>query len=116
MVISANLGFPRIGHRRELKKALEQFWSNKISEDELVAVGKNIRKTNWQMQKDAGIDHIPSNDFSFYDHMLDAAITFGAVPDRYNLKGKKIGLKEYFVLARGGSVDGQNGSGAGAQA
>jgi 5-methyltetrahydropteroyltriglutamate--homocysteine methyltransferase len=116
MVISANLGFPRIGHRRELKKALEQFWSNKITEDELLAVGKNIRKHNWQLQKEAGIDHIPSNDFSFYDHMLDAAITFGAIPDRYNFSGKKLGLKEYFVLARGGSVDGQNGSNAGAQA
>jgi 5-methyltetrahydropteroyltriglutamate--homocysteine methyltransferase len=113
MVIAANLGLPRIGHRRELKKALEQFWSNKSSEEELIAVGKNIRKHNWQLQKDAGIDHIPSNDFSFYDHMLDAAITFGAVPPRYRLEGKKIGLREYFVLARGGSVDGQNGSASG---
>jgi 5-methyltetrahydropteroyltriglutamate--homocysteine methyltransferase len=104
MVIAANLGFPRIGHRRELKKALEQFWSNKLGEEDLMAVGKKIRQRNWQLQKDAGIDHIPSNDFSFYDHMLDAAITFGAIPERYQFSGESIGLKEYFVLARGGSA------------
>jgi 5-methyltetrahydropteroyltriglutamate--homocysteine methyltransferase len=113
MVIAANLGYPRIGHRRELKKALEQFWSNKSTEEELLTVGKNIRRHNWQLQKEAGIDHIPSNDFSFYDHMLDAAITFGVIPSRYGFENKKIGLKEYFVLARGGSVD---GAGSGAQA
>jgi 5-methyltetrahydropteroyltriglutamate--homocysteine methyltransferase len=106
MVIAANLGFPRIGKRRELKKVLEQYWLNKSSEQELLDVASNIRKRNWQLQKEAGIDHIPSNDFSLYDHVLDAAITFGAIPSRYNLKGKKIGLREYFMLARGGSVEG----------
>jgi len=106
MVIAANLGFPRIGKRRELKKVLEQYWLNKSSEQELLDVARAIRQRNWQLQKDAGIDHIPSNDFSLYDHVLDAAITFGAIPERYNLKGKKIGLREYFMLARGGSVEG----------
>jgi 5-methyltetrahydropteroyltriglutamate--homocysteine methyltransferase len=110
MVIAANLGFPRIGKRRELKKVLEQYWLNKSSEQELLDVAKNIRQRNWQLQKEAGIDHIPSNDFSLYDHVLDAAITFGAIPSRYNLKGKKIGLPEYFLLARGGSVEGSNES------
>jgi 5-methyltetrahydropteroyltriglutamate--homocysteine methyltransferase len=107
MVIAANLGFPRIGYRRELKKVLEQYWQKKAKAEELEAVAKNIRKHNWQIQKDAGIEHIPSNDFSLYDHVLDTAITFGAIPKRYSWHehGQKLDLDTYFHMARGCAFD-----------
>ena len=101
MVISANLGFPRIGTDRELKKAVEAYWKGKLSQDELSETAQNIRKQNWQMQKDAGIDHIPSNDFSFYDHVLDTTVMLGAVPSRYGFSGSKVDLDTYFAMARG---------------
>ena len=69
MVASANLGFPRIGTNRELKRALESYWTGKIELRELQQVAKEIRTTNWQLQIDAGIDYIPSNDFSIYDQV-----------------------------------------------
>ncbi len=70
-MLSHNLGYPRVGSQRELKKASEQFWAGKITKDELQKVGREIRHRNWQLQKDAGIDLIPSNDFSLYDQVLD---------------------------------------------
>ena len=71
MVQSAVLGFPRIGPNRELKKATEGYWNGKITVDELFKVGKDLRTQNWKLQKEAGVDIIPSNDFSFYDQVLD---------------------------------------------
>ena len=65
------LGYPRIGANRELKKAEEAYWAGKISKQELLDTAAFIRKDNWQIQKDSGIDLIPSNDFSFYDQTLD---------------------------------------------
>jgi 5-methyltetrahydropteroyltriglutamate--homocysteine methyltransferase len=105
MVIASNLGFPRIGYRRELKKALEQYWQKKSTEKELQETAREIRKRNWLLQKEAGIEHIPSNDFSFYDHILDAAITFGAIPKRYSWKEDQLGLDSYFHMARGCADD-----------
>ena len=67
MAIATNLGFPRIGAQRELKRAVEKFWSGKISEAELHNVCRELRETNWKRQQQAGIAHIPSNDFSLYD-------------------------------------------------
>ncbi|PIF05449.1 MAG: 5-methyltetrahydropteroyltriglutamate--homocysteine S-methyltransferase [Draconibacterium sp.] len=99
-----NLGYPRIGSKRELKKACEQYWSGKISVEELVETGRNIRQHNWQLQKDAGINLIPSNDFSFYDQVLDMSLTVGAIPERYHeisLNKKKPELDLYFAMARG---------------
>ena len=78
-----NLGYPRIGNNRELKKASELYWANQITADELLEVGKNIRKKNWHLQAQSGIDLIPSNDFSFYDQVLDLTLTLGAIPNRY---------------------------------
>jgi len=92
MVIPSNLGFPRIGPRRELKKSLEDFWSGKIGGDALQQTGRDIRAQNWRRQKDAGLLHIPSNDFSFYDHVLDTAVLVDAVPRRF---------PDYFAAARG---------------
>ncbi|CAL9735722.1 5-methyltetrahydropteroyltriglutamate--homocysteine methyltransferase [Monosporozyma servazzii] len=83
MVKSAILGFPRIGPNRELKKATEAYWNGKITVDELFKVGKDIRAANWKLQRDAGVDIIPSNDFSFYDQVLDLELLFNVIPDRY---------------------------------
>lgn len=102
MVQSANLGFSRVGLNRELKKAVEKYWKKSISADELQDVAKNLRKTHWQLQKEAGIDFIPSNDFSLYDQILDMIATVGAVPKRYgHQNGSKIDLDLYFSMARG---------------
>ncbi|MHC4306690.1 MAG: 5-methyltetrahydropteroyltriglutamate--homocysteine S-methyltransferase, partial [Planctomycetota bacterium] len=101
MSISANLGFPRIGRNRELKRALEGYWSGKIDRSELESVARQIRRDNWQLQRDAGIDHIPSNDFSYYDQVLDACAMVGAVPHRYGWEGGTVDLDLYFGMARG---------------
>jgi hypothetical protein len=65
------LGFPRMGADRELKKANEAYWADKLSRDDLLKEGKRLRLEHWKIQKDAGVDVIPSNDFAFYDHLLD---------------------------------------------
>jgi 5-methyltetrahydropteroyltriglutamate--homocysteine methyltransferase len=101
MVIAANLGFPRIGAHRELKKALESFWKGDLSETALKDVAKELRKTHWTMQHRAGIKHIPSNDFSYYDQVLDTIAMVGAVPERYGFSGEKVDLATYFAMARG---------------
>ena len=106
MVQSANLGFPRIGPKRELKKAVESYWKSSIAVKELNNVAKSIRKSNWLMQKDAGIDFIPSNDFSLYDHILDTICLLGAVPSRYKHDGGNVSLDTYFAMARGAQNDG----------
>ena len=101
MIQVASIGYPRIGPKRELKKALEQFWKGEIQEQDLHNVAKNLRKQNWQTQKSAGVDLISSNDFSFYDQVLDAICLLGAVPKRYKWDGKEVNLTTYFAMARG---------------
>ncbi len=101
MVLATNLGFPRVGKDRELKKAQEAFWKGKATEAELQATAKELRLRHWTMQKDAGLDHIPSNDFTLYDHMLDMSCLLGAVPKRYGWNGGAIGLDLFFAMARG---------------
>lgn len=76
MVQSALLGFPRMGRLRDLKKANEAYWAGTLSRDDLVAEGKRLRLEHWQIQQKAGVDHIPSNDFSYYDHVLDHIVMF----------------------------------------
>lgn len=99
------LGFPRIGKNRELKKACEAFWADKISREDLLETASKIRRENWQRMKDLGIELIPSNDFSFYDHILDLTLALGAIPERYkNLKDDKLAL--YFAMAHGQQKDG----------
>jgi 5-methyltetrahydropteroyltriglutamate--homocysteine methyltransferase len=103
-MITHNLGYPRIGNNRETKKALEAYWSGKISYEALIRTGKEIKLKNWQLQRDMGIDLIPSNDFSFYDHILDMSLTVGAIPERYAGLDKNNGedlLGLYFAMARG---------------
>ena len=74
---SALLGFPRQGVNRDLKKATEAYWGGKLSQKELLDEGKRLRSAHWRLQKSAGVDIIPSNDFSYYDHVLDLSQTFG---------------------------------------
>lgn len=104
-----NLGYPRIGSRRELKKASEQYWVGKLPVQQLLQTGKDIRLQNWQLQKDAGIDIIPSNDFSFYDHVLDTSLMVGAIPERYHTLMEEKQLPDIdllFAMARGYQQDG----------
>ncbi len=101
MAIVSNLGFPRIGARRELKKALEDYWTGKVDESGLLAVGATLRQKHWTLQKQIGLEHIPSNDFSLYDHVLDAAAMVGAVPSRFDASAGQVDLRTYFAMARG---------------
>ncbi len=108
-MLTNNLGYPRIGSKRELKKACEHYWSGHSSIQNLVQTGRDIRKQNWELQKAAGIDLIPSNDFSFYDQVLDLSLTVGAIPKRYHeviLNKGNSELDLYFAMARGYQKDG----------
>lgn len=97
---SAVIGFPRVGKLRELKFASEKYFRGEITEDDLSAVGKALRNENWRLQKDAGINYISSNDFSFYDGMLDTTILLNAIPGEYSeLNLSQQGV--YFSMARG---------------
>lgn len=103
------LGYPRIGSKRELKKACEQYWSGKIVLEELLTIGRNICNQNWNIQKEAGIDLIPCNDFSYYDQVLDMSLIVGAIPARYHevvLKKNNSELDLYFAMARGYQKEG----------
>ncbi|WP_353959384.1 5-methyltetrahydropteroyltriglutamate--homocysteine S-methyltransferase [Mucilaginibacter aquaedulcis] len=109
-MLKNNLGYPRVGAHRELKKASEQYWAGKTTRDELFAVARNLRIGNWQTQSAAGIDLIPCNDFSFYDQVLDMSLLLGVIPERYtpvltqNKANNEIDL--YFAMARGYQKDG----------
>ncbi|MDW9379667.1 5-methyltetrahydropteroyltriglutamate--homocysteine S-methyltransferase [Chryseobacterium sp. JV558] len=103
------LGYPRIGSKRELKKACEQYWSGKILLEELLNTGRTICTQNWNIQKEAGIDLIPCNDFSYYDQVLDMSLVVGAIPTRYHevvLKKNNSELDLYFAMARGYQKEG----------
>ncbi len=95
---TANLGYPRIGRHRELKFALEEFWRGRLNETDLLATAKTLRQRHWQLQKAAGLDVIPSNDFSFYDQVLDALVLVGATPARFG--AGPVTLTRYFQMAR----------------
>jgi 5-methyltetrahydropteroyltriglutamate--homocysteine methyltransferase len=88
-----------MGANRELKRALESNWAGKTAETELLAVARRLRAEHWRLQQAAGIDWIPSNDFSLYDQMLDACRLVGAIPERFRALGT--GLEAYFAMARG---------------
>lgn len=99
-----NLGYPRIGNLRETKKACEQYWAGKISLEQLLQQGKNLRQENWKLQHQCGVDLIPCNDFSFYDHVLDMSMMLGNIPSRYRDIFQLSGFTEtdvYFAMARG---------------
>jgi len=92
-------GFPRIGEKRELKKSLEAYWSGRICFDEVQRTGRELRTRHWLCQKDAGIDIISCNDFSYYDLMLDMTVMLGAIPERFRKISQS--TERYFAMARG---------------
>ena len=101
MAIASNLGFPRIGRNRELKRAVEAYWAGRSEREELLETAARLRRQHWTLQRDLGIDHIPSNDFSLYDQVLDTAAMVGAVPARFGHEGGHVDLDTYFAMARG---------------
>ena len=100
-VTVANLGFPRIGPRRELKTALEAYWAGTIDAETLRERSEGLKGAAWTRQRAAGVSHIPSNDFSLYDHVLDTSVMVGAIPPAYGWTGGPVGLDAYFAMARG---------------
>ncbi|TWP48499.1 5-methyltetrahydropteroyltriglutamate--homocysteine S-methyltransferase [Lentzea tibetensis] len=97
---STVLGYPRIGPKRELKRAVEQYWAGKIDESALREVARQLRESTWTELRDAGLDTIPGNTFSFYDQVLDTAELFGVIPQRFHDLGLSP-LDTYFAAARG---------------
>ncbi|WP_434031823.1 5-methyltetrahydropteroyltriglutamate--homocysteine S-methyltransferase [[Pseudomonas] boreopolis] len=106
MTIVTNLGFPRIGARRELKRALESHWQGQASAAQLQDSARELRARHWRLQVEAGVDVPPSNDFSLYDHVLDTAVLFDAIPERYRALADADPLAGYFAMARGVQRDG----------
>jgi len=100
-VTVATLGFPRIGPKRELKTALERYWSGRIDREALLLTAAELRARAWTLQRDLGVDHVPSNDFSLYDHVLDTSAMVGAIPAVYGWGGGPVDLDTYFAMARG---------------
>ena len=95
-------GMPRIGPNRELKWALESYWAGKLTDAQLGSAASAIRRRNWETLVEAGVDLVPVNDFSLYDHVLDAAVMLGALPPRWAHQGGPVNLATYFSMARGG--------------
>ncbi|MBX8564365.1 5-methyltetrahydropteroyltriglutamate--homocysteine S-methyltransferase [Pseudomonas cichorii] len=107
MALAHNLGFPRIGADRELKKALEAFWKGDLDQDGLRATGRELRAAHWQLQKDAGIELLPVGDFAWYDQVLTHSLTFGVIPERFAQSRDAAGLPTLdtlFAMARGAST------------
>src|SRR5947207_6101699 len=108
MPIAHNLGFPPLGAARELKRATEGYWSGKVSRAGLLKTGAQLRAAHWRLQLDAGLEVIPSNDFSYYDRVLDTCAMVGAVPARYEWSGGPVDLDTYFAMARGAQAAGRD--------
>jgi len=96
-----NLGFPRIGAQRELKRVQEAYWKGDIAQTELLSIGRVLRKRHWQQQADAGIEWLPVGDFSWYDQVLDLSALLGVVPERFKHTDQQVTLDTYFRMARG---------------
>src|SRR2546428_3681062 len=109
MAIAHNLGFPPIGAGRELKRATEGYWGGKVSREQLLRTGAELRAAHWRLQRDAGLDLVPVNDFSCYDRVLDTCALVGAVPGRYGWSSGTVDLDTYFAMARGSQGKGGGG-------
>jgi len=102
MAIATNLGYPRFGRQHQLKWALEKYWRGTQDEAALQRTAHDLRQTQQHLQQQLGVQHIPANDFSLYDHVLDTIALVGAVPPRYGWRGGTVNLAAYFAMARGG--------------
>ena len=101
MALAHSLGFPRIGGDRELKKALEAHWKGELDEAGLRAVGRELRASHWQLQKNAGIELLPVGDFAWYDQVLSHSLAFGVIPERFRPAQGTPNLDTLFAMARG---------------
>ncbi|MDH1234423.1 5-methyltetrahydropteroyltriglutamate--homocysteine S-methyltransferase [Stutzerimonas stutzeri] len=101
MAVAHNLGFPRIGADRELKKALEAYWKGELDEQGLRQVGRQLRARHWQAQLDAGIELLPVGDFAWYDQVLSHSLMFGVIPLRFRPAEGQATLDTLFAMARG---------------
>ena len=97
-ILTMTLGYPRIGKNREVKKALETFWSGKSDAETLLQTIRDVESTNWKTQLEAGIDRISIGDTTLYDHVLDWSVRLGLISDRFR---HLTGLDQYFAMARG---------------
>ncbi|WLS78711.1 5-methyltetrahydropteroyltriglutamate--homocysteine S-methyltransferase [Erwinia pyri] len=106
-ILNHTLGFPRVGLRRELKKAQESYWAGTTSQEELLAVGRELRARHWQQQRQAGVDLVPVGDFAWYDHVLTTSLLLGNVPARHQNKDGSVDLDTLFRLGRGRAPTGE---------
>ncbi|MBK4775925.1 5-methyltetrahydropteroyltriglutamate--homocysteine S-methyltransferase [Candidatus Pantoea edessiphila] len=107
-ILNHTLGFPRIGARRELKKALENYWRGNIDKTELLKIGFELRKRHWEQQKKAGIDILPVGDFAWYDHVLTTSLLLGNIPKRHKNTDDTVDLDTLFFMARGVAPNGRS--------
>src|SRR3990167_4417898 len=105
-MVSHILGFPRIGAKRELKKAVESYWKGESDQTQLLSIGKALRRENWQLQKNAGLDFVTVGDFAWYDQVLNTSMMLGVIPQRFLEKQSSIDLNTYFCMARGQAPNG----------
>jgi len=106
-ILNHTLGFPRVGLRRELKKAQESYWAGDATQQDLLATGRELRARHWQQQKEAGVDLLPVGDFAWYDHVLTTSLMLGNVPARHQNKDGAIDLDTLFRIARGRAPAGE---------
>lgn len=106
-IVNHTLGFPRVGLRRELKKAQESYWAGNATQEELLTVGRELRARHWQQQKDAGVDLLPVGDFAWYDHVLTTSLLLGNVPARHQNEDGSVDLDTLFRIGRGRAPTGQ---------
>lgn len=106
-ILNHTLGFPRVGLRRELKKAQESYWAGNSTQEELLAVGRELRARHWQQQQQAGVDLVPVGDFAWYDHVLTTSLLLGNVPARHQHADGSIDLDTLFRIGRGRAPTGK---------
>ncbi|CAI2119276.1 5-methyltetrahydropteroyltriglutamate--homocysteine methyltransferase [Serratia fonticola] len=106
-ILNHTLGFPRVGLRRELKKAQESYWAGNSTQEELLAVGRELRARHWQQQQQAGVDLVPVGDFAWYDHVLTTSLLLGNVPVRHQNQDGSIDLDTLFRIGRGRAPTGE---------
>jgi len=106
-ILNHTLGFPRVGLRRELKKAQESYWAGNSTQEELLATGRELRARHWQQQKQAGVDLLPVGDFAWYDHVLTTSLLLGNVPARHQNQDGSVDLDTLFRIGRGRAPSGE---------